>query len=247
MNNKELISIFNNYISNFDIRDSAIKLKYYHSIRVMFISEFIANSLNLNKDDVVLAKYIGLLHDYGRFTQWAKYNTYNDFKSIDHAELGVNILFKKDEITKYNINNKNYNIIYNSILYHNKYKIKSNFNKDEKMFLLMIRDADKLDILNIMCGKKYSFNDFENVHDAIKKDFFNRKILDRKKVRNEFEKYLLHLAMVFELEFKYSYEYLNKNKIIEKIYNNLENKEKYKEYFDYLNKYIEERIDSYVR
>jgi len=35
---------------------------------------------------------IGLLHDYGRFIQWKKYKTFTDIDSIDHADLGVNLL-----------------------------------------------------------------------------------------------------------------------------------------------------------
>ena len=39
-----------------------------------------------------------------------------------------------------------------------------------------------------------------------------------------------------------SIKYILKNKIIDNFYNNLKNKEKYKEYFEYAKKYLKERI-----
>ena len=48
--------------------------------------------------------------------------------------------------------------------------------------------------------------------------------------------------MVFDLNYDYSFKYLKENKLIEKMYENIKNKELFKEYFDYVNKYIDERI-----
>ena len=247
MDKKESIKKFKEYILNFDIEDSAIRLKYYHSIRVMYISIFIASSLKLNKSDIEVSSYIGLLHDYGRFMQWKDFHTYNDLISIDHADLGVKLLFDNNDISKYKIDKKYYNFIYNAIKYHNKFEIKDSLNKKEKQFALIIRDADKLDILNIICGRKYSFIKKDKISKKVKNDFFKRITLDRRDTTNDFEKYLLHLAMIFGLNYKCSYLYLKRGNILERIYKNLEKREKYKKYFDCLNNYIDERIEEYDR
>ncbi len=38
--------------------------------------------------------FLGLLHDIGRFQQLTQYGTFKDAESVDHAELGADILFK---------------------------------------------------------------------------------------------------------------------------------------------------------
>ena len=44
---------------------------------------------------------LGLLHDIGRFEQVKRYNTFNDSQSVDHAELGADILFKEGLIDRF--------------------------------------------------------------------------------------------------------------------------------------------------
>ena len=44
---------------------------------------------NFSSEDVEIIMLIGLLHDYSRFEQWCKYNTFSDINSIDHGDLAV--------------------------------------------------------------------------------------------------------------------------------------------------------------
>ena len=46
--------------------------------------------------------------------------------------------------------------------------------------------------------------------------------------------------MIFDLNFKYSYKYLRENNLIEKLWDRIKNKEMFKEYFEFINKYIDE-------
>lgn len=56
------------------------------------------------------------------------------------------------------------------------------------------------------------------------------------------EKILSYLALAFDLNFEESNKYLLENKILDNFYNNLNNKEKYKEYFDYIINHLKETI-----
>ena len=58
------------------------------------INTLFAQRLGLNQEQVNLATAIGLLHDIGRFEQVRLYHTFNDGKSVNHAEIGVKILFE---------------------------------------------------------------------------------------------------------------------------------------------------------
>ena len=53
-----IISEFDNYVDNFDKEESMIRLKFFHSYRVMDLSKQIASSLNLNDEDTYIAMII---------------------------------------------------------------------------------------------------------------------------------------------------------------------------------------------
>jgi HD-GYP domain-containing protein (c-di-GMP phosphodiesterase class II) len=61
----KLKKVFNDFISNYDMKNKLIKLKYHHTYRVADLSKEIAISLNLNAEEIDLAYLIGFLHDVG--------------------------------------------------------------------------------------------------------------------------------------------------------------------------------------
>ena len=124
-----------------------IERKKLHSIRVMERCEEIAKALNLNEEQTELACLIGLINDIGRFEQYTRNVAYLNEMLLDHAKLGVDILFKKGLIRKFIEDEKYDKIIELAIVNHNKYKIPEGLNKEELLFSKIIRDADKLDIL----------------------------------------------------------------------------------------------------
>lgn len=92
---------FKKYTDNYDTSDEKIKLKVDHTYRVAALSERIAESLGLNKEDTDLAWIIGMLHDIGRFEQLKNYGTFSDADSIDHAHYGVKLLFDEGLMWKF--------------------------------------------------------------------------------------------------------------------------------------------------
>ena len=61
--------------------------------------------IEIPEESIIL---IGLLHDIARFEQYTKYKTFRDSISIDHGDLGVEILFEEKEIEKYDLDKKYY-------------------------------------------------------------------------------------------------------------------------------------------
>lgn len=59
-----MIETFEKYVYNFDMKDETIKAKYNHSYRVMKLSEKYARKLKFSKEDIEIAKIIGLLNDW---------------------------------------------------------------------------------------------------------------------------------------------------------------------------------------
>lgn len=231
---------FEKFINNFDIKEINIKRKYNHSLRVQQINEELAKKQNLSNHDIELAKLIGLLHDYGRFYQWTRYRTFDDKKSIDHADYAATELIDKRKITNFYKNKEDYRVIYEAIKHHNKYSVPKDVKN--KLMCEMIRDADKLDLLYM-----YSTNDFKiqeegQVSEKVRKQFFNYELIDFKNKKNKIDTTINGLSFVFDLNLKCSFKYLKEKKLIEKMYENVKDKKKFDEYFDLINKYIEEKL-----
>lgn len=166
------IKIFNDYVKSFDLSNDKIKNKYDHSFRVMKRAEEIAISLNLNEEDIHVATLAGLLHDIGRFNQVKYYDTFEDKKSFDHGDEGYRVL--ETEIKKYTDNEKEASIVLLTTKYYNKYKVEETDEKT-KMFCNIVRDADKLDIMETQCNEVP-----ENVYlkSELLEDVYNKKCVE---------------------------------------------------------------------
>ncbi len=95
MNRQSVLEAFQSYVKRYDTDDIKIKLKIEHTYRVAEISSRIGASIGADAD---FAWLLGLLHDIGRFEQVRKFGTFKDAVSVDHAELGADILFSEGVI-----------------------------------------------------------------------------------------------------------------------------------------------------
>ena len=144
----------------------------------MDISNKIAEHLNLSNEEIQVATLIGLLHDIGRFEQFTRYATFRDRESVDHGDLGVEILKKDSYIKEYIDNEKYIDTIYLAVKNHNKYSIQLNLAERNLLFSKMIRDADKLDILESITIEFIKLNDDDSeINDEVRKCFDNHKLL----------------------------------------------------------------------
>jgi len=242
MNIEELKEKFREHALKYNMEEIAISRKFYHSYRVMDFCMLLAKYNDFSSEDMKIAMLVGLLHDYSRFEQWTNYKTYSDLKSIDHGDLAVKRLFDDNEIINFCLEEKYYDEIYDAIKYHNKYSYPEHLSDHNKLLCKVVRDADKLDIFYLLGINKDLIKEDDNlISDKIKEDFYNNKLLRRIDEMNMSDNLVLKLAMVFDLNFDYSYKYLKEYKLIDKIYENVKNKNKFKPYFEYVNKYIEER------
>lgn len=121
-------------------------------------------------------------------------------------------ILKRDNYIKNYISNENYvNIIYKAVYEHNKNKISENLSYDEEIFCKIIRDADKLDILetqgnsiqsDVICHRKI----FENI--------YNKQCCVNSKDENEADKIIKMLCFIYDINFQYSIRYIKDRNII---------------------------------
>ena len=232
---------FNIYLKKFDMKDYNVNYKYRHSYRVYKLCNQIAKRINLNIEEIKLASVIGLLHDIGRFEQLKEFSSYSD-ENLDHGEYGVKLLFEYGLIDKFKIEKKYYNIIKFAIRNHNKYEVEKTRSKKKMMFAKIIRDADKLDIL-----RAYTiYNDYnlkkneKNININVEKEFYGNKLVKNSYLHSKNDVIVSSLAMIFDINDKNVLNIIKSDKLVDKFYEKLENKQILRPYFDYMNKYLEE-------
>ena len=238
---------FDRYVKQFDFNTNGIEYKYYHSYRVQKYSEEISDRLKLSEKDKKLASMIGLLHDIGRFYQLEEYETYNDRK-FDHGDYGAKLLFEDNLIEEFGVNKDVYEIIRKAIKNHNKYEIEEGLNQKELFFAKLIRDADKIDILNAFSSiRALEIQECdETISEKVREDFYNHKTVRSINVKHKNDKVICMLAFIFDINFEESFKIIKEENFINKYYEALEHKEVFKEYFHYANKYLEEVLSKNV-
>ena len=109
-----------------------IELKIKHTFRVVALCEEIARKKGLTEEEIELAKLCGLLHDIARFEQYKRYQTFVDSKSIDHGDLGVEILKTNHFIGKFSTNEALESLILKTVKYHNKYALPKDLTENKE-------------------------------------------------------------------------------------------------------------------
>ena len=109
-------------------------------------------------------------------------------------------------------------------------------------------DLDKLDNFYLLGKDSTNIQETnDSITPKIKSDFEKKQLLDKTDITNPNDIILTHLAYLFDLNYEYSFQYLYDNKMIEKYFNLIKDKEKFKLYFEMINSHIEERVKKNVR
>ena len=244
------IDEFKIYTDNYSYLGDPVILKIDHTFRVMKLCEEIAKSLNLNDEDIELAKLCGLLHDIGRFEQYKQFHTFKDLKSIDHGDLGYEILTEEDYIKKFIFNHSDENIVLNAVRFHNKLSIPNDLSERETLFLNITRDADKIDILYLFTNGHIEIDiDDTTFSEPIMDSMRNNLVTDKKLEKTKVDKLAVSLGFVFDINYPFSMKILNEKDYINEEINHYKEKsksEKAKEQFEeirnIITKYMEKRV-----
>lgn len=155
MNNAQLREItiwFNNYVQDFSTDDgqltAPIQLKNEHSRSVAGNTKQLAKQMNWSPANANGAEALGLLHDSGRFSQFAEFGTYSDANSINHGERGYEVIKQSNILSR--LENDEKKAILDGIRHHNAKRLPDNLNELSRQYAMLIRDADKLDIYRII-------------------------------------------------------------------------------------------------
>jgi len=241
MDFEKIEQVFKDYVDTFDWSNENIRLKYFHTIQVANISYEVAEKLNLTNEEKDLAKLIGYLHDIGRFIQVSETNTFKD-KIMDHATVGVKILFEEGLLREFILEDKYDEIIRKAVNNHNKYEIVDKVNDEELMFANIIRDSDKIDIFRV-CSTENKYKMESIPSDKVLECFDKEISVNLKDIKNKSDSTLCILAFIYDFNYKESIELLKEKGYYIDFINSIEVSEQNSETFNKIKKKVLKKLE----
>ena len=244
---------YKQYISNYNPEEPRIALKVAHIYRTAEKAKWLVEKLKLNEEDVVLAELIGLLHDIGRFEQVRMYNTFLDKISINHGEHGIKVLFEDNLIRNFIVDSEHDEIIRKAVINHNRDIIEENCSERELLHCKIIRDADKLDIFDVILtdplDAAYPLDRYpkEGISKEIKEGFIENHRIDYSKIKSCVDVLVAQIAYIFDINYLFSLEKIKEENYLQRIIERFDTKDEetinnLKELKDIAEKYIQEKI-----
>ena len=205
------------HFANYDLSNPKIALKVAHTFKTKIVNNQIAKSLNLSNRDLYISNLIALFHDYGRFEQIKKFDTFSDLNSFDHGDLGAKLLIEDGQINNFvdDLTREEKEVIGLAIKNHNKYSVEQGLSNRQLLFCNIIRDADKIDIFRIISNGNVVINTkIEDLTSENLKYFNERKLNKITKDENFYTSIITYLCYCFDLNYKKSFEILAENNYV---------------------------------
>ena len=220
---------FQQYLHNYDMSIPSINLKAIHTYEVVKCSDFLCDHLGLDSHQKALAGLIALLHDIGRFDQWLKYESFADHKTVDHAKLSSDILFKDGFIRNFIEDNQYDDIIKIAIEQHNKYRVDKDIDEHILLYVHLIRDADKLDNFRVKEDESietlllapYNQVQKDHISEKIYNDFINHKLIYAPDRKTRLDIWLSYIAFIYDLYFTSSIQYIKEHDYVNKSFDRI--------------------------
>lgn len=251
-------ALFKSYARCFNSDDARvsqnIELKVEHTYRVCKDIVEIAGSLGLCRDEIRLAEIIALFHDIGRFEQLAKYGTFSDRASEDHAALGLRILKSLDMLS--GLSDRERNIAFRSIQLHNCYDLPAGEPEEFILYTRLIRDADKLDILGIVAdyseechlhpnpAMRLDLPDLPGCSQIVVDDLLSNRLVKIGDLRTYNDLKLLYLGWAFDINFPYTLSCIREKRYMDRIVATLPDVDEVRRVYGHICSYIDDRLYS---
>jgi hypothetical protein len=139
---------FRDFAASYQREESSLLLlKVRHTERVVGLAGNIVAELGLAEGSRRSALLAALLHDVGRFPQFAQWRTFRDDISANHGRLGARVL-RDASVLKAEAPAVRRAAIA-AVALHNRYVLPANLPEQTRLITNIVRDADKIDILRI--------------------------------------------------------------------------------------------------
>jgi hypothetical protein len=247
---------YTEYSNSFHTSDEKVwkhlLLKIDHTRHVQKHIMGIARDLDMDDREIMIAETIALFHDLGRFRQFTEYKTFQDRKSKNHGLLAARTLIENNVLK--NLPDDEQQLVLQTVKFHNAFEIPSIFDDYSKLFLKMVRDADKLDIFRVFIEyyesppeekaseTAFGLPDTEEYSDEVISCLKSRRTASYRSLKTENDFKLLKLSWVYGLHFNYSLRLIMKKDYINILAEKLPRTEEIKLTTGKIKEYIKERI-----
>ena len=252
-----LASWFDSYAAGFygddGFANANIKLKDDHSRRVSDEMLYLADALRLGENQKRMARVIGLLHDIGRFEQFEKYRTYSDQKSVNHSQLGVEILHRTGVLGGFHETERR--LIEKAIECHGLKELPADLADETLLFARMIRDADKLDVFRVFIEyhKLYTedpgqfmleteFADEPTCSPEVVEAILNEQLVGYGRLRTLNDMKLMLIGWVYDINFTATLERIRERRHLETLFGLLPQTEQVRTVRDKIFAYVDSRL-----
>lgn len=123
-------------------------LKQEHTTRVCRAMEMLCASLDLDSPTTVRACAAAMVHDMGRFPQFAVFHTFSDARSKNHAALSCREIVRSNILSRLSATDRQ--LILRAVALHNRPRLSAKLGGDLNLLARLLRDADKIDIFYVM-------------------------------------------------------------------------------------------------
>jgi putative nucleotidyltransferase with HDIG domain len=130
-------------------RGGHIVLKRDHSLRVHALAAKIVAGEGLGPAVPYLAA--ALVHDIGRFAQFERFGTYRDDMSVDHGDIGAQVLREGGFLAELGVSERE--CVMTAVRLHNKRELPDGLDPLFRSVCEVVRDADKLDIVPVVLAR----------------------------------------------------------------------------------------------
>ena len=248
--------IFLKYTDQYDRSNGKIQLKIVHTLAVAEVMNRLTKSLSLTEKQCELAYICAVFHDIGRFEQVRRFDTFLDHLSVDHAQLGCEVLEKNGFLKALPIAEQK--IVLTAIRNHNRFRIEEGLDEETLLFCKLIRDADKCDIFRVFAceemvdtmGETQEQVSQEKVTDEVYNSIFAHQCIKKEERRTGLDKWVSFLGFIFDMYFDESICMLAENQYYRKPFDRTEfsdeeTQRRVKEIMEEIERYIRERISAH--
>lgn len=233
-----------------DQKNIMLKVEHTENVRRNIIE--IAGASSLDENQKMLAEAIALLHDIGRFPQYAEYKTFRDAISTNHGRLGAKTLAEEKVLRA--LPDREERVITRIVNFHGAFTIPPGLNGDELLFMKLIRDADKVDIFRVFLqyyespeeerasATAFGVPDTPGYSGEMLSCIIKRRVASYSKIRTENDFRLMKLSWVYDMHFNESIRILQERNYITRIIAMLPQTDEIKSAAACVQDYISERL-----
>jgi len=201
-----------------------ISFRIEHIRHVAEFCKKLAEELRWPEKDILTAEIIGMLHDVGRFSQYAEFATFIDADSVNHGERGFSVVNNSTVLSS--LSSQRRRTVLDGIRYHNDKKFHTACSPESIPFVKLVRDADKLDKLRnarltIQCRKDESTAPTLNVltdgpvTTAVLDQILAHKTVSKKNIQSEIDFRLMQMSLVFDINYSPAYKLIAGSNVLE--------------------------------